>query len=130
MTTRSRLLLSRIFLLFLSGCSMTVDEVASNVILPEQRVVGVRTPEQLPPAVIPDIPAPRTVTQPREGTPEWRLSLDEAIRIGLENARVVRVLAGISATSSGQTIYDAAITQTTIDQALSRFDAVLAQTTL
>ena len=50
---------------------------------------------------------------------------DEAIRIALENTRVVRTLAGLSAASSGRTIYDAAITNTTIDQEQARFDPVL-----
>ena len=47
---------------------------------------------------------------------------DEAIRIALVNARVIRVLTGFSAASSGKTIYDAAITNTTIDQEQARFD--------
>src|SRR5262249_12864428 len=55
---------------------------------------------------------------------EWRLSLDDAIRIALENAQGVRILAGLTAVSSGQTIYDAAITNTTIDQAQAAFDPV------
>jgi outer membrane protein TolC len=55
------------------------------------------------------------------------LSLDEAIRIALENTRVVRTLAGTFAVASGQTIYDAAIVNTTIDQASARFDPVLSE---
>src|SRR6185369_4332459 len=58
---------------------------------------------------------------------ELRLSLDDAIRISLENARVVRVLTGLGAVSSGQTIYDPAINNTTIDQEQSRFDPILTQ---
>ncbi len=54
--------------------------------------------------------------------PEYLLSLDEAIRIALSNAEVVRVLTGFSASSTGQTIYDPAITNTQIDQARARFD--------
>jgi outer membrane protein TolC len=65
---------------------------------------------------------PRTVTNPQPQSPEWELSLDEAIRIALANARVVRILTGTTAVSSGQTIYDAAITNTTIDQAQAVFD--------
>ena len=67
---------------------------------------------------------PRTVTDPRPETEEWQLSLDEAIRIALENAKVIRILAGTTAVSSGQTIYDAAITNTTIDQAQAAFDPI------
>jgi outer membrane protein TolC len=50
------------------------------------------------------------------------MSLDDAIRIAVQNARVVRQLAGTTATASGRTIYDAAITNTTIDQAQAAFD--------
>jgi outer membrane protein TolC len=101
--------------------------VARNVILPEQRTIGYSDPARLPTAPIPDAAPPRTVTDSRPDTPDWPLSLDEAIKIALENARVIRVLAGVSATSSGQTIYDTAIINTTIDQAQARFDPVLSQ---
>src|SRR5207248_3066073 len=50
------------------------------------------------------------------------LSLDEAIRISLSNSAVVRVLAGISAVSSGRTVYDPAISNTAIDEARAAFD--------
>jgi outer membrane protein TolC len=111
------------------GCALTpwetCEKVGENIILPEQRSIDYREPEQFPAAhVTPSLP-PRTVSDPRPDTPEWQLSLDEAIRIALENAQVVRVLAGTTATASGRTIYDAAITNTTIDQAQAVFDPVL-----
>jgi len=116
------------------GCALTpaevCDKIAHNVILPEQRSIDYRDPSQLPPAQLPaDLP-PRTVTDPRPETPEWQLSLDEAIRIALQNARIVRMLAGVSVVASGQTIYDTAIVNTTIDQAQATFDPVLKQTNL
>lgn len=123
-----RSLLLGLTLLTTCGCVLPDGGVCPNIILPEQRVIDYHDPAQLPPARIPDSVKPRTVSDPRPETVEWRLSLDEAIRISLENARVIRVLAGTTATSSGQTIYDAAITNTTIDQAQARFDPVLAQT--
>jgi outer membrane protein TolC len=49
------------------------------------------------------------------------------IRIGLENARIVRVLAGVTAQSSGRTMYDAGIVNTTIDQEQARFDPTVEQ---
>jgi outer membrane protein TolC len=122
MTTRSLLRALGILPLLLAGCSLTPETIVSNIILPEQRDLVLRSPEQFAPVPVPSLPPPRTVSDPREGTPEWRLSLDEAIRIALENARVVRVLGGLTASSSGQTIYDAAITNTAIDQAQARFD--------
>ena len=122
MTIRPLLRCLGLSALLVAGCNLTVEEVAHNIILPEQRDLEVRAPEQFPPIPVPSLPPPRTVSDPREGTPEWRLSLDEAIRIALENARVIRVLGGLTASASGQTIYDAAIANTVIDQAQARFD--------
>jgi outer membrane protein TolC len=90
--------------------------------MPEQRTINVRDPAQLPKAPIPEISPPPTVSDPQPDLPERNLSLDEAIRIGLANSQVVRVLAGATAVSSGQTIYDPAITNTIIDQQQARFD--------
>jgi outer membrane protein TolC len=113
-------------LLTASGCALTAaDELCKNFILPEQRTIATREPAQFPPAPIPPSTPPRTVTQPQPGTTAWEMSLDEAIRIALENAKVIRVLAGTSAVSSGQTIYDAAITNTTIDQSQATFDPIV-----
>jgi type V secretory pathway adhesin AidA len=109
------------------GCYPQGGGVLDQVILPEQRTIEYVDPAQLPAAKIPPIEPPRTVSNPRPLTPKWELSLDEAIRIGLENAEVVRVLAGVAATSSGSTIYDTAITNTTIDQEQGRFDPAVTQ---
>jgi outer membrane protein TolC len=106
------------------GCAQTANEIWRTIVLPEQRSLEYRDPEQLPAARIPDNMPPRTVSNPKPETPEWPLSLDEAIRIALENTRVVRVLAGTTAVASGQTIYDPAISNTLIDQARARFDPV------
>jgi outer membrane protein TolC len=116
------------------GCAQTpaevCDTVCQNIILPEQLTIDHRDPAQFPPARLPaDLP-PRTVTDPRPDTPEWPLALDAAIRIALENASIVRTLAGATATASGRTIYDTAIVNTTIDQEQARFDPVLKQNNL
>jgi outer membrane protein TolC len=109
-----------------SGCSSAVSEVVHDVILPEQRAVDYRDPAQLPKAPVPtNFPPPRTVSDSPPDEVEWRLSLDEAIHIALVNAQVVRVLAGLTANTSGQTIYDAAITNAVIDEQQARFDPVL-----
>ncbi|MEQ9408480.1 MAG: TolC family protein [Fuerstiella sp.] len=55
---------------------------------------------------------------------ERLIPLDEAIRIALQHAEVIRVLTGVSATTSGRTIYDTAVATTPIDQAVARFDPV------
>jgi outer membrane protein TolC len=45
--------------------------------------------------------------------------------VALANDRVIRVLTGVSAASSGRTIYDPAIANTAIDEQLARFDPFL-----
>lgn len=91
-------------------------------ILREQRHLEIRDPAQLPRARLPDLPAPRTVASPGPDTKPDPLSLDAAIRTALETTQVVRILAGVTAVSSGQTIYDPAISNTQIDVARARFD--------
>ena len=88
---------------------------------PEQREIQVRSPEQLPAVALPDVAPPPTVTDPPV-TQEQRISLDEAIRIAIENAEVVRVLTGFSASTSGRTIYDVATSNTAIDESHATFD--------
>lgn len=74
-------------------------------------------------------PLPRTLTPPTVATavdsPEWNLSLDEAIRIALRNTDVVRVLSGVGAASSGVTIYSPGIANASIDAARSVFDPTI-----
>ena len=88
-----------------------------RVVMPEQRRLEIRDPSQLPRARFPDLPAPRTVAAPGSDAEPQRLSLDDAIRTALETTQVVRVLAGVTAVSSGRTIYDPAISNTQIDDA-------------
>ena len=92
------------------------------LIRPEQRSIVVREPVQIPSAGVPDVEPPRTVTHPNAAAPAVNLSLDDAIRIALDNSEVVRVLAGESAVSSGSTVYDVAIANTAIDERQARFD--------
>jgi outer membrane protein TolC len=93
--------------------------------MPEQRSIQVRDPSELVKTRIPDAPPPATVSDPQAELEPRLLSLDEAIRISLANGDVVRVLSGVAAVNSGRTIYDPAITNTTIDQQQSRFDPFL-----
>jgi outer membrane protein TolC len=100
----------------------THAQIVTPWIQPEQRRVEVRHPSQLAPTRVPSLPPPPTVRDTQwEGDAE-SFSLDDVIRIALENARVVRVLTGVAATSSGRTIYDPTITNTFIDQQRGRFD--------
>src|SRR5258708_3471772 len=72
---------------------------------PEEKTIKVRDPLSTPPARIPLIPEPATVTNPQWEEDVRPLGLDEAIRVTLSNSDVIRVLAGIVATPSGSTIY-------------------------
>src|SRR5438034_9383813 len=104
------------------GCGVATREVWRPIFLPEQRTIEYREPADFPTAPIPASVPPHTVAKPPPKSAEWQLSLDDAIRISLENAKTIRVLAGLTAVASGKTIYDAAITNTSIDQARARFD--------
>jgi outer membrane protein TolC len=89
---------------------------------PDQHAIPFRDPASLPPARLPAMPSPATVSDPRWNTDIQGLGLDEAIRVTLANSQVIRVLTGVTATASGETIYDPAITVPAIDQAKARFD--------
>lgn len=69
-------------------------------------------------------PVPVTVASDDTKLQERFLPLDEAIRIALQHSEVIRVLTGVSASSSGRTIYDTAVATTAIDRAVARFDPV------
>src|SRR4029079_10872579 len=91
----------------------------------KQRPLELREPAQLPRPPIPPPPPPPTVSNPAPPVTPQEMSLDDAIRIALANSKVVRILAGTTAVSSGQTIYDPAITNTTVDEARAGFDPVV-----
>ncbi len=91
-------------------------------LLPEQRRIEIRDPAQLRQARIPASTPPPTVSNLPVGMREQQLALDDAIQIALRNSEVIRVLTGVSASSSGATIYDPAINNTQIDVERGRFD--------
>lgn len=93
-----------------------------QAVLPEARELIIRGPEDLPNYPFPRISPPPTVSNELPEEADQPVELDQAICMGLERARVVRSLAGLTAVSSGRTIYDAAATNTTIDQNRARFD--------
>ena len=95
-------------------------------IYPEQRQIEYRCPHgifRLPPTNC-TVP-PATVKNTMADREVYLLSLDEAIQLALCNAEVIRVLLGQSAASSGNTIYDPAISNTQVDVARGRFDPSL-----
>jgi outer membrane protein TolC len=91
---------------------------------PEQRQIAVRDPSEFCPIGLPGAEVPFTVALDEDRAPE-PLSLDEAIQIAIRNADVIRVLGGVSASSTGRTIYDVAISNASIDEQLSVFDPTL-----
>jgi outer membrane protein TolC len=92
------------------------------VVFPEQRKIAIRNPSDLPHIPLPDVARPATVSEPHFDAAASDMSLDTAIRTGLANSEVVRLLTGISATGSGSTIYDVAIANTAIDVQRGPFD--------
>lgn len=106
-------------------CGCTPGGGIWQFVYPEQRSLDIRDPGQLPQVHLPEIPPPATVSRPPPTDTPSLLSLDEAIRVALENSKVVRVFTGVSAASTRSTIYDAAISNTLIDEAQSAFDPSL-----
>lgn len=93
-----------------------------RVLIPnEQGQLQVRDSGDYSPAPLPSAMRPPTVASQVE-VPVWELSLDDAIRIALQNTEVVRVLSGVGAASSGQTIYSPGIANTRIDSARAFLD--------
>lgn len=119
--------LAWLVLLSWSTCPEAFAQVAGGIFAPEQRCIEVRDPEQMPRARLPETGVPPTVARPEAEKRPMNLTLDEAIRIALENSEVVRVLQGAAVGSSGRTIYDPAIENTQIDRARSRFDPTIRQ---
>ncbi|MGI8982517.1 MAG: TolC family protein [Pirellulaceae bacterium] len=107
---------------FASAQLSSSQHVLPPTYFPEQRTMQVRDPSQLPRYELPELPPPPTVTNRTQDLEPRYITLDEAIRTALGNARVVRVLAGTTAVASGSTIYDAALTNTSIDRENARFD--------
>ncbi|MEM7314014.1 MAG: TolC family protein [Planctomycetota bacterium] len=91
-------------------------------IYPEQRRIEFRQPAQLETSGLDGSGRPPTVLNGLQPENERLISLDEAIQLVIQNADVIRILGGTFANSSGQTVYDPAITNTQIDQARATFD--------
>ena len=122
-TASSGRVLSRWLLALIAALTgPVVADEPSYPILPEQRFLDVRQPRQLLQVAVPLTPRPATVTDPQFDAPPRYLTLNDAINITMANSEVVRVLSGVTASTSGRTIYDVAITNTTIDQQRAAFD--------
>lgn len=119
---RCRRALLGLLLCLPAGCQVPLAQVVAAGWAPEVQALPVRDPATLPPTPIPPTPPPATVADDPAALTDRPLSLNEAVRLALENARVIRVYTGLAASNSGRTIYDAAIAATSIDQQQARFD--------
>jgi outer membrane protein TolC len=115
------LLLAPVTLAALGGCA-THTEIVEASWRHEQRTIDKRDSGELPSVPLPKIPPPLTVGDDKIEREELPLALNDAIRMTLDNAKAIRVFNGLGASNSGRTIYDPAITTTTIDQRQARFD--------
>jgi outer membrane protein TolC len=121
-----RLLVGITFFGFIGGrLSQLSAQEPWQFVLPEQRSIQSRSPEQLSRSRIPLSPPPATVENPQWQAEPIIMSLSEVLTLSLQNMDVVRILTGINATSSGRTIYDPAIANTSIDAARGLFDPQL-----
>lgn len=113
----------RILLAMLMVCAATTlaDEPFQSI-LPEQRCLDIRNPGELCQVPVPVTPRPATVNDNQFEAPPRLLTLNDAINITLANSKVIRVLGGVTATTSGRTVYDTAISNTTIDAQRAAFD--------
>ena len=116
-----------VFLIILIGGEIAEAQRQGLDIAPERRHIEVRDPCHFSPGGFPAGDVPFTVALEDDRLAD-RLSLDEAIQIAIQNAEVIRVLTGISATSTGQTIYSVAASNTAIDSQLSVFDPTISVT--
>ena len=98
------------------------DDEPFQPILPEQRHLDIRSPSELGQVPVPATPRPATVNDLQFSLPAQFMTLNDAINITLANSQVVRVLGGVTATTSGRTIYDTSITNTNIDAQRALFD--------
>jgi outer membrane protein TolC len=114
----------------LQPSTVSGQEKIIRVFPPDEKTIDVPPDTSFAPARFPPAPPPPTVALPESewDQPPKPLGLDEAIRVTLANSQVVRILTGVTAVSSGATIYDPAITLPTIDQAKARFDPNLSVT--
>lgn len=111
-----------VLLLLIAGPNQLAAQLHYPFIWPEQRTIELRQPVDLPLVPIPATPPPATVSSLNSEAETYFQSLDEAIRTALMQSEVVRVLAGVTAQSTGRTIYDVAIANTANDEQRAQFD--------
>jgi outer membrane protein TolC len=121
-TTLQRILTRTLLVLAMGVAPLVLADEPFQPILPEQRHLDIRRPSELAQVPVPATPRPATVNDPQFALPPRLLTLNDAINITLSNSKVVRILGGVTATTSGRTVYDSAITNTSIDAQRAVFD--------
>ena len=114
-----------IFLCLLISGQHAFAQQSVGTIFPERRSMQVRQPHHLPRYQMPTALAPSTVSRPMADLEPQLLALDGSIRTSMRNLDVIRVLSGVTASHSGRSIYDIALTNTQIDQQQARFDPLI-----
>ena len=121
--TKSQTYLALLWLvLATSTCGIATAQTRLPPVHPEETQLSVRPPWELPHAQLPATQSPLSDGSGGASDETVSLSLDQAIRIALENSEVIRVLVGGTATSTGATAFDPAIASTQVDRERARFD--------
>ena len=117
-------------LLTLTAMTLFCANAQGQLSEPEQRRITWHESERLSRYRRPASPAPVTVATADPQLKERFITLDEAIAIALRHSEVIRVLTGVSASSTGRTVYDTAVSTTNIDGvvACTGFNSVVAST--
>lgn len=92
-------------------CTMP-GNAAAQVHVDEQQQIRWHSESEISRAYRPASGMPVTVASPESEENEQFLPLDEAIGLAVRHSEVIRVLTGVSATTTGRTIYDTAIATT------------------
>lgn len=89
---------------------------------PTQRQISVANLDTPPSDVAVNVTEPLAVNQPQDPEP-WPLTLEEVIRITLENSDVIRSIGGRVISGAAPTVYDVALQELGVEAALADFDA-------
>ena len=100
------------------------DNALFPLVKPEQQRLMYHDPAALPGPAFTLTEPPPTLRSEEDIRGSRPIALDEAIAIALRHSEVVRVLGGAIASTSGRTIYDAALANQAVDQQRAAFDPV------
>ena len=117
-----------VFAVLVAGCR-SVGKLDTALVqeAPAQREISVPNIDSAPSPVAVNVSEPLTVNQQQE--PEsWPLSLEDVVRMTMENSDVVRNIGGRVINGAAPTVYDVALQELGVEQALAAFDAQVSST--